>query len=179
MDIINKLRNYFIGLLIISVGLTAWVILMEANNLKLMYVDDSLINTFIASSYAVTIAVFIYWRQQKDKYETLKTSLKLYLIGLIDYYKSDKSKSILNKKAEKDHILSFNQNFINEIIVSGYFSDNTQELIKLQINYNVNFILYDNAINKYDYNSDEIKEAITFLNESNIYYFNKVLSSID
>lgn len=135
MNRVKYLKNWFLillGISILTLPIIAYMIEYEPQFWK---VTSSLLNTLIGAIYAVTFGIFIYWRQQKDKYEALKSSLINYLEYLISELPEE---TYLEKQKSEDkteipiNISSVNKSIVNKMIESGYFNNALDNLIKLQ-----------------------------------------------
>lgn len=160
MDIINKLRKYTIILAFISVGLIVWMAILDYNNLKLLYPDEELINTIIASLLAVTIAVGVYWLQQRDKYDSLKSSLISFLKTFKSNLESEKldSKSMINLERESRNI--FFRNLISHIIQSGLMNQHISILIEYQRKMDFYYAFLDVALDGWEEKDEELEKGL-------------------
>lgn len=158
MDIIKKLRNYTIVLSLISFSLIVWMAVLDYNNLKLLYPDEELINTIIASLLAITIAVGIYWKQQNDKYISLKSSL----ISVLTKFKSDleseklDSKSMIDLERKSRNI--FFRTLISHIIQSGLINQHISILIEYQRRLDFYHAFLDVALDDWEEKDDKLQE---------------------
>jgi len=167
---------------------------IHPREINITWLNTDLIYTIIASLFALSIALRIYWQQQTDRKKMLKQSLKIHLDYIIysiprsnvisrkaedeahrkrvkdgdfnkDDFKSIKDTHIQLKKVDWVRMGYVDNNLIEDLITSGYFNESYKELITLQAS-----VKYYNELreqlNEYDsFFSDAIKDDERFMDK--------------
>lgn len=131
MNHINYLKSWFIKLLCTSLFSLLLIIFLIYFDFRIWKNISGLLNTIIGTLFAITFGVFIYWRQQKDKYDALRKALFNYLSYLDERMSNDND----FQDKDIDTIISLdlvNKSIINKMIESGFFNNLNANLIKLQ-----------------------------------------------